>query len=890
MKRLRWILPLLLVLGGGVGYGLHAREKHREQAECAREIAEAGRPEAAREPIRADAGEAEREREAEGEKEECAAEMNRELTLPFDAYLTRQISGSDITPPQAYKRALRRTAALPSSEGAWQFVGPTNIGGRVLDIALDGDDPNTIYAATAGGGVMKSTDGGVSFVSSWPSELPQAIGALSSAPDGALYAGTGEAGPGGGALTFGGTGIYKSTDDGATWTNIGLENSVRIGRIVLDPTNPQRIFVAALGNLFTPTEDRGLYRSEDGGKTWTKVLAGDNGTTGVADVAIDPKDPKRMLATTWDAQRTPAQRRYTGPGSGVYRSTDSGATWTRIATPLLANDEIGRIGVAIDPQKPDTTYFIASGLVGNHIGFFKSTDFGTTLVPQFDPDQFALDGAFTYGWWFGRVWVDPNDSNRVFVAGVGLLRSTDGGATFDVVNGEAHADQHALVWDARVPGRVWLGNDGGVYRSDDNESSFQHAEVEPFSQPDSLDVSEQDPTRIVAGLQDNGQIRSWPDDWNSFGGGDGQRVLIDPTDQEVVYGCSQNGACTVSTDGGKTNNDFSNQVVSARKPFFAPIEFDPKDPKTLYAGGEMLNRSDDRAQTWTPISPDLSNGPSTEETNPLYAKYGSISAIGAAPKETGTLYVGTDDGNVQYTHSGGGPAGWTKATSEVLPKAWVNKIAVKPTDDKTAYVAFSGFRSGDKAAYLVKTTDGGETFTNHTGDLPHVPIQDVEIVDDSTLAVATDVGVFASKDDGAHWYRVGSGLPQLPAYEMKVHRGSDTLFVATFGRSIWKVALASVTAGPRISSTPKPKKRFLGLPKRRRCGKALRFRIHQKGFKFVRGSARVAGFGKVVKRTTRKALRRPVTLKVPKRAFTAKVTARTAKGKTLRAKRRYKGC
>ncbi|MEA2124921.1 MAG: hypothetical protein QOI80_1703, partial [Solirubrobacteraceae bacterium] len=359
------------------------------------------------------------------------------------------------------------------------------------------------------------------------------------------------------------------------------------------------------------------------------------------------------------------------------------------------------------------------------------------------------------------------------------------------------------------------------------------------------------------------------------------------------YGCSQNGACTVSTDGGDTNSSFEEQVVSSRKPFFSPIELDPADPATLYTGGEILNRSDDRAQTWTPISPDLSNGPSTEETNPLYAKYGSISAIGVAPKETGTLYVGTDDGNVQYTHSGGGVDGWTKASSPVLPKAWVNKIAVAPGDDKTAYVAFSGFRAGDKAAYLVKTTDGGETFTNVTGDLPHVPIQDVEIVGDA-LAVATDVGVFASLDDGAHWFGAGAGLPQLPVYEMRVHPPTQTLYVATFGRSLWKIPLAAVTTAPAVPSTTPKRKRFLGLPRKRSChgrkAKRLRFRIHQKGFVLVRGSARVVRYGRVVKRGSRRALRRKVVLPIPRRKFTAKVTARTKRGRVLRAKRSYRRC
>ncbi len=903
MTRLRWLgLATLLIAALGVAAALKHSHDQKEERErearvaCVEEVGgEAAEKERAREEL-----EREREGKEDGEEHEveCPEDIERELEAPYDAFLTRELSGSDRTsPPQAYVRAIREADAMPRSTAApWSFVGPTNIGGRVLDIALDKDDPNTVYAATSGGGVMKSTDGGKTFASSWPANSPNAIGALVSAPDGTLYAGTGEAGPGGGALTYGGTGIYKSTDKGATWTNVGLERTARIGRIVIDPKNPNRIFVAALGNLFKGSDDRGLYRSEDAGKTWTKVLKGDNGTTGAADIAIDPTNPQRMLATMWDAQRTPQSRRYTGAGSGLYRSTDGGTTWTRIGAPLLTTAPIiGRMGVAIDPKNPDTVFVIVSGGIGNAIGLFKSTDFGTTLIPSVDPNQYATSGAYTYGWWFGRVWVDPNDSNGVYVAGVGLLHSTNGGTTFDVVSGGFHADQHAMVWDSRVKGRLWLGNDGGVYRSDNDGDDFVQAKVQPFSQPDALDVSEQDPTKMVAGLQDNGQIRSYPKTWNEFGGGDGQRVLINPKDKDIVYGCSQNGNCTVSHDGGDSNTDFTNLVISARKPFFVPIEFDPENPSTIYTGGEILNRSDDDGASFTPISPDLSNGPGLMETNPLYANSGALSAIAPAPRSTGTIYVGTDDGNIQYTHTGGGLTGWTKATDPVLPKAWVTRITVDPKDANIAYAAFSGFRSGDNAAYLVRTKDGGKTWANLTGDLPKMPVQDIVLIDNA-IVVATDVGVYSTLDDGQHWFHVGDNLPQVPVYELRPHAGTQTIYAATFGRSIWKIPYSAATtlpvATPAVPSDPR--KSYLGLPKVRSCkgalSKRLRFRLKlPKGQTAARATVR-AGNGRTL-RLTGKRLKRYVVVKLPaKGKVTVRVTVRTRAGKLLKAERTYRAC
>ncbi len=737
------------------------------------------------------------------------------LQEPADAMLARQL-GPEGAPPAAdvYARAAaesRQLAAATAAQdpamasAAWELRGPTDIGGRVLDVVVDPAQADRIFVAAASGGVWRSDDAGGTFTSVWPDDLTQAIGALAMTADGVLFAGTGETGPGGGSLTYGGTGVYRSADRGATWELVGLEGSSRIGRIVVHPTDPQTVYVAASGPLFAPGGERGLYRSSDGGETWDLVLEGDNDTTGAVDLAFDPNDPELLYAATWDHQRTPDQRLYTGPGSGVYRSTDGGDTWARIGNGTFGpNSEIGRIGLAVGPDS--VLYAMSSGTSGVYAGFYVSTDGGATFTPRAHPLLAAQ--PVVYGWWFGRVWVDPFDADTIYVAGLNMIRSTDGGADWGLVDsGTLHADQHAMAWDVDVPGRVYIGNDGGVYRSDDNGVEFTFASYQPFSQLYGMDVDESDPDRLVAGLQDNGVNRNFEgtepatDEWNGYVGGDGEESLINPQDNSIVYGCSQYGACEVSFDGGDRGQSFGDEVVSTRKNWYTPIEFDPLDPSTLYSGGEFLNRSTDDAQTWEVISPDLSDGPGGE-TNPLFRNYGTLTAIAPAPAEVGTIYAGTDDGNLWFTHDGGGT--WTEAESEALPDAWITRVTVDPDDPQTAYATYSGFRSADEGAYVVRTTDGGATWTDVSGDLPRAPLNDVLVLPDDVLVVGSDVGVFASRDGGASWLRVGDGLPLAPVHDLRHHEPSGQLFAATFGRSSYSLDLEAALAGQGSGQTPPP--------------------------------------------------------------------------------------
>ncbi|GAB3408189.1 beta propeller repeat protein [Flindersiella endophytica] len=695
-------------------------------------------------------------------------------------------SGGAGLPAHALTDAAKQAKRIPSVGPAWRLEGPTNVGGRITSLAVDPTQPDTVYAAAASGGVWKSTDRATTFSSVWPHDYPQAIGAIAAAPDGTIYAGTGESNPGGGSITYEGDGIYKSTNGGRTWTNLGLRDSSTISLIQLDPADPSRIFVAVTGSLFRPGGERGIYRSLNGGRTWRRVLAGTTSTTGGNVVAIDPANPNRVWATLWDRQRLPDLRRYGGTGSGVYRSADGGDTWTRlenVVTPTPGDDiglrpdpRLGRIGLAIAPG--NRVYVLTSTYTafGDQKGFYVSDDGGDTF------DTRTLPGGGAPYWWFGHVWVDPADPLHLFVPAVQLRESTDGGTTW-TTNAGMQADNHAIAWDPKVPGRVYEGNDGGAYRSDTNGSSrsWVKATYEPYTQFYSVAVSAQDATRIAGGTQDNGSLRTWGGvRWNSYGGGDGEQNLINPVDQETVYNCSQFGACRRSLDGGTTFTGLQG-AESDRWNWFSPLEFAPDDPRVVYFGGNRLNRSTD-GLTFTPISPDLSGGPGQDPAYP----FGTLTTVWSAKSQPSRILAGTDDGRLWRTDD-------TGATWQLLltGRPWVTRVKIDDRRPSQAYVTLSGYRAGTGDGHVLWTVDAGRSWRDITGNLPNTPVNDVVIGPYGLLFIATDVGVFAGPPAGRFWLRIGRDLPLASVTDLEYHAGTGRLFAATFGRGVYSLPLTS---------------------------------------------------------------------------------------------------
>ncbi len=724
-----------------------------------------------------------------------------ERKAPEDFYLFGRVvdgrpSRAGLATAFSRARAIGRateTAAPALAQARWGFVGPSNIGGRVQDVVPDIKRKNTIYVGTASGGVWKSSDAGESYTPIWKKKWVQSIGALAMGTDGTLWAGTGETNPGGGSLTYGGNGVYRSTDRGKSWTRVGLARSSTIGRIVVDPEDPDHVLVAVSGNLFTPGEQRGLYETKDGGATWKRILAPDNDTTGASDVAVDPKDPKNILVTMWDHIRHPDVRVYSGVGSGIYRSTDGGKTFERLgpANGLPpASDEVGRIGVTFDPQDPQRAYAIyANNSKGAFFGWFISRDGGATwMSPPGSPTLAASQSV--YGWWFARVWVDPKDSDHVFVAGLPLAESFDGGMSFPVSQLDQHVDHHAMAWDPHKEGRVYNGNDGGVYRSEENgaDGSWKHGPYQPWVQFYTIDVSEQDPSRINGGLQDQGSVRSWNGEksgtWNNYYGGDGVKNAINPRDKNNIFACSQYGSCGRSETGGPPMSGMDQD--STRFGWLTPIEFQPGTENVMYWAGDSLHRSEDKGESWVRISPDLGEGELGRETNPLYAgHFGTIQAVGVNKKEPETIYAGTDNGLLWKTTDLG--ESWAKIENEALPERWITHIAVKPSNPDVLYVSFSGYREGDNAAYVLRSKDGGKSWRNVSAKLPKAPVNDLVLVG-RKLYAATDVGVFRTATRRVRWLKVGRGLPLVPVNDLRWIKKNRTLYAGTFGRGIYKVS------------------------------------------------------------------------------------------------------
>ncbi|MFC7491942.1 MULTISPECIES: WD40/YVTN/BNR-like repeat-containing protein [unclassified Knoellia] len=734
-------------------------------------------------------------------------------------YLQRANADGSI-PEDAVREAVAQSTSMgkasqgsPSTDQVWGNLGPSNIGGRIRDIAADPTTQGVSYIATGTGGLWKSTDSGATFDVAWDDQLPQSMGAVAVDSKGVVWAGTGEPDHGGGSAYYG-NGVYKSGDDGATWTNMGLKDSDTIGQIVIDPRDDDRVFVAVMGALHDTEPTRGLFLTEDGGSTWERVIVPGSAATGAIDVSINKSNPDVMLATTWDKIRDEKSRIY-GPHSYLYRSTDAGRTWTEVQDAPLPQSEtnpalqtpdnlVGRMGVDFSDSDPNRAYLISSTARGNFNGFFTSADAGATWTAVGSTSTGTLQNVSGgFAWWFGRVYVDPQDPQHVFVAGVQLAESLNGGQTW-TTSQTPHADQHGVEWDPFVEDKVYLGNDGGFYWSTQNGAArglWQKTPDLPVTQFYAMDVSLQNPQRLNAGAQDNGSLKSWNldnstnGDWFNFVGGDGMMNRIDPTNDRKYYGCSQNGGCRgfVGTDTGQSA--FNMTIPGLRKNWVAPLEF-AADPRIMFGASEYVSRmnTDVGQRRWEQISPDL-----TEGTEPRAPGFGTITAIGTTKADPNLVYAGTDSGLMWVSRNAMAPAAevtWTKIESPTFPGRWVTRVTIDPQNPKVAWASFSGWRSGDGYPHLVMTRDGGRTWSDIVGKrVPQAPINDVirHPTKANWLFIATDVGVYRTTNLGKTWIKVGANLPLVPINDIDLPDGSETLYAATYGRSIWTTSLAEAS-------------------------------------------------------------------------------------------------
>jgi hypothetical protein len=753
----------------------------------------------------------------------------------------------------------------------WRNVGPANTMGRVSDVTGIPSPSKTFFAAAAGGGIWKSTNNGVTWRPVFDNQRVISMGMLAIAPSdtNVVYAGTGE--PNSRNTISPGGGVYKSTDGGLTWKAMGLEKTQAIGRIVVHPTNPNIVYVAALGAPWNANPERGMYKTEDGGTTW-QLVKFISDKAGFVDVALDPSNPNTVWASSWQRVRGPYFLNSGGPGSALWKSTDAGKTWTEVKGGGFPETVKGRIGIAISLSNPRTMYtMVEADTVPNPkpdktkpkakspTGLYRSDDGGATWTRTNDQD--------TRPFYYSQVRVHPKNPERVYWSSTPVLVSNDGGKTVMNATQGIHVDHHAMWIDPVDPDRMIVGDDGGVSISFDQGGTYVFPNVFAIGQLYNISYDFAVPYRVCGGLQDNGswcgpsRRRSGPitnSMWFTVGGGDGFVTQQDPTDPNIIYAESQGGAISrlnyatgqstflikpqyrprydqyedsVLVERGDTTKPETPQqkqriasirvrqhtdsaALDLRFNWNTPYFISPHNPGTIYIGGNRVLKSTKRGDDLFAISPDLSTADTMKIrvsmkttggiTNDATGAetYCTIVSLNESPIRAGILYAGTDDGRLWISKNDGGT--WEELTSRVtgVPAGtYVTRIEPSPHDSSTFYVTYDNHRNGDYKPYVFMTTDFGKTFTSIVANLPvggpdYVHVIREDPVNKDLLYLGTDVGAYISMNHGQSWQRFMTGLPTVPVHDLRVHPRDHELIAATHGRGIW---IADVSALQQIN-------------------------------------------------------------------------------------------
>ncbi|HNS17215.1 MAG TPA: FlgD immunoglobulin-like domain containing protein [Bacteroidales bacterium] len=693
---------------------------------------------------------------------------------------------------QAFEQAAQMQRSSSRSGFDYELMGPTNIGGRITDIAVHPDSPYTWYIGASTGGIFKTTDGGSSWENVFLSAPLISIGDLEIDPtdENIIYAGTGEANSS--SFSFLGNGIYKSTDAGQTWAHLGLDYSAYIGRIVVDYDDPQRIFAAACGTLFTPDEHRGVYRSQDGGNTWEKVLFVTDSTSAI-DIVQHPENPDILFAAMWERIRGLSYRTSFGLSSGVYKSTDGGDTWTEITDWLPSGYNVGRIGIDIAKSSPNVMYAFYD-MANEEVRVYRSDDTGESWYRTNDNALQEMNSNF--GWYFGQIRVDIYDANKVYVYGVEAFRSTNGGNSWSTMGGwDFHVDHHAMYMDKNIS--LYLeGNDGGLYMSTNYSTTWTKVNNLPITQFYAIEIDYQNPERIYGGTQDNNTIRTYSgslDDWEALLGGDGFYTLVDYTNSNIIYAEYQYGQLYKSTDGGNDFNYIAWSMGNDRTNWSSPLVMHPVLPNTLYFGTYRVWKTLNGGSQWTAVSSDLTDGDDG-------SGYHTVSTLDISRPDPDIILAGTDDGHVHISLDAG--ATWNEI-SEGLPKRWITRVKCDPVYSDVIYATLSGFRWDEPIAHVYRSNDLGQTWENISGNLPELPVNAMAIDPDvaDRYLVGTDAGLFLTEDGGESWWGVSGGLGNVPIYDLKILDYDRALYVGTYGLSIYRVDLDDLAVGTPEQTT-----------------------------------------------------------------------------------------
>ena len=737
---------------------------------------------------------------------------------------------------RAWEDHLRLEADSPFRDLEWRAVGPMQAGARVEAIAVPPGNHGTIYVGVGSGNLWKTENNGLTWTPIFEKESTFSIGdvAVSSSNPSIVWVGTGETQPRHSGYSYSGTGVFKSTDAGQTWRNMGLHDTHHIGKVLIHPTDPNVVFVAALGHFWSPNEERGVFRTTDGGRNWERVLYFSD-HTGVVDLVMDPSDSRTLFASAWQAVSGGPDE--AGVESGIFRSTDGGDHWEKLGGGL-PEGPLGRIGLDVAPSASGVVYAFVDNwnpspiegqeIVGGEV--YRSDDAGDSWRKVNEDDLYPVFGV--YGWKFTDIRVSPDDPDDVFILGNRAFHSVDGGRTFRRIGEKIirmhdtrgvimHLDHHEIWIDPLNPDRVLLGNDGGLYQSWDRGESWLHLNNIPAAEFYSISLDGSDPYRIFGGTQDNAALYGpshisieeaiW-DPWENvyldqWTGGDSFDTYLDPTDSAFVYYEHQHGAMRrmdISQDSVLTGVAESirprlrgREVAeggrvgaeeSWRSGWYTPFILSHYDPRTLYVGGNRVLKSTNRGNDWVPVSPDLSDDPAGPRG---VVPFGTITMIAESRLQQGLLYVGTEGGSVWITRDGGGK--WEKI-DQGLPRKWVSRVVASQHETGRVFLSQTGFREDDFGIYLFRSEDFGKSWAPITGNLP---MESINVIQEDPnfpdlLYVGTDLGVYVSGDGGGGWHALSSNLPTTPVHDLDVHPRDGELVIGTHGRSVFVLDLAPV--------------------------------------------------------------------------------------------------
>jgi len=737
---------------------------------------------------------------------------------PLHAQLALGLLLTTAAPAAAQRRGGQEAAPDLSdstlvSSIAVRSIGPAVMSGRVEDIAVassvgsrGGELGTVFYVAAASGGVWKTVNGGMSWRPVFDEAGVGSIGAVAVAPSNSeiVWVGTGE--DNNQRSSSFGDGVYRSMDGGLTFRNMGLHGTQHIGKIRVHPTEPNTVFVAAVGPLWAAGGERGVYKTSDGGASWRNVLSVDE-HTGAADIVLDPSDPDVIYVSTLQRERRAYSYVGGGPGSGIWKSTDGGESWTRLRDGLPTSG-MGRIGLDVSRSHPTTVYAVVEGSDG---GVYRSDDAGASWRKMSD--------IASIPWYFGEIRVDPSDPERVYHLGVQLQVSTDGGATWTRTGSGPHSDQHALWISPENPNLLILGNDGGVYVSRDRGASWDFSPNLPISQFYAVGLDNAEPFfGIAGGLQDNStwggpsRTRSaggiFNSDWYRMAGGDGFYAAIDPIDPDIAYVESQNGNILRfdrrTGDRKAIRPQPAEGEPSYRFNWSAPIKISPWDHATVYFAANLVFKSTDRGDSWTRLGEDLTRA-IDRDSLPMMgaipdrsavsrhqgtADFSNISDLDISTLERGLLMTGSDDGTLAISRDDG--ATWTKQTRfpGVPDTAYVSKVRLSRHDASVMYATFDNHRSNDFRPYVIRSSDGGRTWANITANLPafgNVRAFAEHPRNPDLLFVGTEIAPFVSLDGGRSWTRIRNGLPPVRVDDLAIHERENTLVIATHGRGFYLI-------------------------------------------------------------------------------------------------------